>query len=206
MKIYLATITVCVLFLTGCSHDTKTSNIDQTDLQKQQIVLKRNKKKWRQQTKQVAHSTLSTQKIISKKNLSLNQIKKNSDFLIQGTVIDFSRSNKESTTASIYVNHIISGSEDILGKNIDIKLPGGIEKNVYYQSMQCPLPKLGQKIILRLNKKHNEYEVLAPNSNIWIEENHEFVLNNKKIRQENILKEITKQLNQAIPYRYTDLC
>ncbi|KRK91808.1 hypothetical protein [Companilactobacillus futsaii] len=44
MKIYLATITVCALFLTGCSQNTKTSNIDQADLQKQQIVLKRNKK------------------------------------------------------------------------------------------------------------------------------------------------------------------
>ena len=206
MKIYLATITVCALFLTGCSHNSKTSNIDQTDLQKQQIVLKRNKKKWHQQTKQVAHSTLSTQKIIPKKNLSLNQLKKNSDFLIQGTVIDFSHSSKKSTKASIYVNHIISGSEDILGKNIDIKLPGGIDQNVYYRSTQCPLPKLGQKIILRLDKTHNEYRVLAPNSNIWVEKDHEFVLNNQTIRQEPCLKEITEQLNQAIPYRYTDLC
>ena len=204
MKIYLATITVCALFLTGCSH--KTSYIDQTDLQKQQIVLKRNKRKWRQQTKQVAYSTSSDQETNLPKNLSLTQLKKKSDFLIQGTVIDFTHSNKESTATSIYVNHIISGSEDILGKNIDIKLPGGIEQNVYYQSLQCPLPKLGQKVILRLDKNHNEYEVLAPNSNVWIEKNHEFVLNNKEIRQEPHLKEITKQLNQAIPYRYTDLC
>src|SRR5699024_10163398 len=139
MKIYLATITVCALFLTGCSQNTKTSNIDQADLQKQQIVLKRNKKKWRQQTKRIAHSTLSTQKIIHKKDLSLNQLKKNSDFHVLETVIDFYHSNKDSTNASIYINHIISRSEEILGKNVDVKLPGGIEQNVYYKSIQSPL-------------------------------------------------------------------
>ncbi|WP_157060458.1 hypothetical protein [Companilactobacillus futsaii] len=138
--------------------------------------------------------------------MSLNQLKKNSDFLVQGTVIDFSHSNKDSTNVSIYINHIISGSEEILGKNVDVKLPGGIEQNVYYKSIQCPLPNLGQKVILRLDKKEDNYEILAPNSNFWIEKNHEFVLNNQNIRQEPALEEITKQLNQAIPYRYTDLC
>lgn len=207
MKIYLAMITVCTLFLSGCSRNNdNTSNIDQTDLQKQQIVIKQNKKKWHQQTNQVAQSTLSTQEMPPQKNLSLAQLKKNSDFIVQGTVINFSHSHKESTETSIYINHVISGSEDILGKNIEVKLPGGIEENIYYKSIQCPLPKLGQKIIFRLDKNHNKYEILAPNYNFWIEKNHEFVLNNKKIQKEPSLEEITQQLNQAIPYRYTDLC
>ena len=134
MKIYLAMITVCTLFLSGCSrNNANTSNIDQTDLQKQQIVIKQNKKKWHQQTNQVAQSTLSAQEMPLQKNLSLARLKKNSDFIVQGTVINFSHSHKESTETSIYINHVISGSEDILGKNIEVKLPGGIEENIYYK-------------------------------------------------------------------------
>ncbi|AKP66275.1 hypothetical protein [Companilactobacillus ginsenosidimutans] len=129
---------------------------------------------------------------------SLDKLKKDNDYVIQGTIIDLDEmtdyNENAMTKATILVDNVISGGNGIQDHTIKVVFTGGVTENsksqqVYVNRVDAPIPEIGSKIItgIRTNrsqdttdKKYAKYlktnklggsdtfKISVPEYNIWV--------------------------------------
>lgn len=88
--------------------------------------------------------------------ISMKKLKKDNDYVIQGTVVNLQEMTDNNgaamTKATILVNKVISGGDGIRNHTIKVTFAGGITTNskgkkVYVKNVDAPIPEIGSKII-----------------------------------------------------------
>ncbi|WP_195701832.1 hypothetical protein [Companilactobacillus futsaii] len=234
MKKLLSLVALLSLILAGCSFQNQQQDSkEQTKLiQKNKKVWNKRLKK-AQTVEFPGEKIISVPAGYNDEDMSLTRFKNGSQLVVKARVIDLKPELKRvltpETKASIYIDKVISGDKTLQYSTIKTEFSGGLihAKNylvniegqytgeqfgiknpqaiVYGQTLTKPMPKIGQTIILVLNKRQsskNFYVVNNPEVTFWIKRNDKYRLNNPAFYQvqnqskySNIFK-ITKYLNQ----------
>lgn len=248
MKKILGLVTLLSLVLAGCSfqNQPRASKVPTELIQKNKKIW--NKKLKRVQMVEFpGEKIFSIPSGYKDEDMSWARFKNGSQLVVKARVVNLEPELKRvltpETKASIYIDKVISGDKSLAHATIKTEFSGGLirAKNylvniegqymgkqlgikdpqtiVYGQTLTKPIPKIGQTIVLGLNKYHpdndyqkkiyqkmgltdNFYIVNNPEVTFWIKENDKYRLNNpafyqteNKAKYSNIFK-ITKYLNQ----------
>jgi len=180
-------------------------------------------------------------------DMTLSHFKNGSKLVVEAQVINLEREHLSlvtETKATIYIEKVISGNKAYQGRTIKTEFSGGLstakyqltsiegnyvgakfgikdpKTSVYLSNPNIPMPNIGQKIIVGLNKFHPESEaekktyqknglttknffvISNPEVTYWVQKNGKFKLNNpafykdeNKHRYPNLNK-ITKSFNK----------
>lgn len=248
MKKLLGLIVLLSLVLAGCSfqNQPQDSKTQTKMIQKNKKVWNKKLKK-AQKVEFPGEKILSVPSGYNDEDMSLSRFKNGSQLVVKARVVNLEPELKRvltpETKASIYIDKVISGDKSLTHSTIKTEFSGGLirAKNylvniegqytgkqfgikdpqaiVYGQTLTKPMPKIGQTIILGLNKYRltndhqkkmyqkmnltdNFYIINNPEVTFWIKKNGEYRLNNPAFYQaqnqskySNLFK-ITKYLNQ----------
>lgn len=248
MKKIFGLLALLTLVLAGCSSQKQPQDTkEQTKLIQKNKKVWNNKLKKVQVIKFPGEKIISVPSGYNDEDMSLARFKSGSQLVVKARVINLepepTRVLTPETKASIYIEKVIQGDKSLNNSTIKTEFSGGLiraqnylvnvegqytgeqfgvkdpQTLVYGQTLTKPMPKIGQTVILGLNKfrainEHQEkmyqkmgltdnfYTINNPEVTFWIKKNGKYRLNNPAFYQAknqakytNIFK-ITKYFNQ----------
>jgi len=242
--VYVLVLLGIFLILTGCSMNSKNKSVDHASYYTHSKVeeIKSNRARWEHKVSQAEfHKSPKYVENPPAEDTALKSVKafqKKNIILVQGTVMNLQTANQSvipSTKIIIHVDKALSGSKQILNHNVKFFTEGGLipknnymspdgqspeydGKTVYDEVSRYPLPKIGNKVVISLEKgktnfnerkdKLKHYDPRDVEEEYWIydSKSKKYVINNELIKnlnsdekkKFNTLFKLTKDINESI--------
>lgn len=235
----------CVLTLIGCSRNSKINNesANQSYYTESKVEsINSNRTAWNRKVASAEkREPLKYTEELPKHDItlkSLGEYRKNKAILVQGTVLNLQTGNQSiipTTKIIVHVDNVLSGNKKLLNTNLKFFTEGGLipknnysapdgqspennGKTVFVKRSKYPLPSIGGKVVIALNKskidyggkkdKIKQFDPLNVDEEYWVYNSKmkKYVINNKSIRNldENekskfkLLFNLTDEINKSI--------